>query len=895
MFAPRMKIALLLATTSSMFLFADGFRHTMCTKMEFECDHGKTCLPKRWLCDGENDCKDGTDEMLKNCGEKPDRDCSKTEFTCGNLKCLPEAWHCDGQDDCGDGSDELGCDRSCKDNEHTCGDGQCITDRWVCDGMSDCDDGSDEKNCAVTSSTTPGPADSGDAPYFFCAQGHRLPKSYKCDGDLDCIDGSDEKDCDPDTTPKEEDIFCQRGEFHCGASYCILQAWVCDGVADCHDAQDERNCPNKTCTELQFTCGSGECIPQHERCNGFPNCRDRSDEVSCEATKIDDAPLECNETTHFRCDSGACITRDKLCDLRDDCGNDQDESESLCGINECERNNGGCMHQCVDSREGYSCICNKGYRLIGKYSCEDINECEEIPGTCSQLCINTRGSFHCSCQQGYLRDPANYTRCKAAVGEAYLIFSHSYDIRSLRLRDYDMTSVVTDTRGATALDFHYARNQILWADHKEKTIFRADMSNTRRREIVVAEEEVSADGIAVDWIHSLIYYTDTRHFAVKLVSWDHKFTKTLVTENIGHPRAIAVSPMSGYVYWSDWGNEPKIERAGLDGSHREAIVKHPHVAWPNGITIDHSTDRLYWCDGRLNTISASKLDGSHVEVILFSTEVLRLPYSISVFEDRFYWTDWSRLALYSANKFNGGDVHNVSAGHMLESPKVVHVFHQYRQPKGINICESNPCSHICVRSIFGQRLCTCPDDYYLTNDNATCGQGTAPLLPVVTHEPIVSIDIHQNININSNNNEVSSNLPDVTAVIRTPVNRVVVETIMPVTAVEVIAAEVIAAEENIPHLGLILGIVLGILAGVALGFMLFVAYGRMKKPDIKRFRFHNPVYKKTTDDESDGRGFTIAQEQLFYNPTRDYGPPDPTLRLTEADDAPLTPEDSVGA
>lgn len=53
------------------------------------------------------------------------------------------------------------------------------------------------------------------------------------------------------------------------------------------------------------------------------------------------------------------------------------------------------------------------------------------------------------------------------------------------------------------------------------------------------------------------------------------------------------------------------------------------------------------------------------QVVLFSPSVLRLPYSITVFEDRLYWTDWSQLALYSANKFNGEDVRNVSAGHLV--------------------------------------------------------------------------------------------------------------------------------------------------------------------------------------------------------------------------------------
>ena len=32
--------------------------------------------------------------------------------------------------------------------------------------------------------------------------------------------------------------------------------------------------------------------------------------------------------------------------------------------NECENNNGGCDHICVDTYDGYCCMCRKGYHLI---------------------------------------------------------------------------------------------------------------------------------------------------------------------------------------------------------------------------------------------------------------------------------------------------------------------------------------------------------------------------------------------------------------------------------------------------------------------------------------------------------------------------------------------------
>ncbi|KAK7077185.1 hypothetical protein SK128_005539 [Halocaridina rubra] len=669
--------------------------------------------------------------------------------------------------------------------------------------------------------------------------------------------------------------ICRKNEFQCG-SYCIMKAWVCDGTEDCLNGEDEANCTE--CAANQFQCADKtQCIPKHQRCNARKDCNDGSDEAEC-PTPSPEQVAQCDAKTHYMCRTGRCILKNKLCDGTDHCGDNEDESEEVCGVNECERNKGGCTHKCIDTREGYYCACDNGYKLVGKYTCEDINECEEVSGICSQTCTNTIGGYHCSCLPGYLRDPGNYTRCKAADGgEAFLLFSHRYDIRSLRLRDRDMTSIVTDARGATALDYMFSTHQIVWSNNKENEIVRANLTTPAVREVLVRGERVSADGLAVDWIHDNIYYTDTGHFKIRMVTWDAQWTKTIVDEELGQPRAIVVSPLDGYIFWTDWGSNPKIERAGLDGSDRTPIIGSPHVYWPNGITIDHANNHIYWCDGKLNTIRRANLDGSQIEVILFSPSFLRLPYSITVFEDRLYWTDWSQLALYSADKFTGGDIANISAGHMLESPKVVHVYHAFRQPTGENVCKAHQCSHICVRSQTGEALCVCPDGLVLsTRDSRTCLDQDS--VELTTTESIEDQEIIRTTQAPKEEIEVPTLPP------RNPDdNSIYIPT----------AAEHKSALPGEPHVGMILGVALGSTVVLLLGIGVFILYWKSRQGNIKRFRFHNPVYRKTTDEEIDGGGFVIRQEDLLYNPTEyqyTEGPDIPDLPLKDDDNIPLAPK-----
>lgn len=54
-----------------------------------------------------------------------------------------------------------------------------------------------------------------------------------------------------------------------------------------------------------------------------------------------------------------------------------------------------------------------------------------------------------------------------------------------------------------------------------------------------------------------------------------------------------------WLYWTDWGADAYIGRAGMDGSNISAIIT-TKLEWPNALTIDYTTNKIFFADAHLN-------------------------------------------------------------------------------------------------------------------------------------------------------------------------------------------------------------------------------------------------------------------------------------------------------
>ncbi len=158
----------------------------------------------------------------------------------------------------------------------------------------------------------------------------------------------------------------------------------------------------------------------------------------------------------------------------------------------------------------------------------------------------------------------------------------------------------------------------------------------------------------------------------------------------------------------------------MGGNFRTVIVN-SSLATPSGLTLDYEDRMLYWADITLyvfliynalqqilycshflttpllplrDQIERATLNGENRQVIL---QGLPYPFSLTVFQQDVFWTDWTEKSIFRAGKDDGSDV-TVLARDLEHRPNDIHVFAASRQEECTSHCLqfNGGCSHICV-------------------------------------------------------------------------------------------------------------------------------------------------------------------------------------------------------
>ncbi|KAI5641104.1 low-density lipoprotein receptor repeat class B domain-containing protein [Phthorimaea operculella] len=303
-----------------------------------------------------------------------------------------------------------------------------------------------------------------------------------------------------------------------------------------------------------------------------------------------------------------------------------------------------------------------------------------------------------------------------------LLYSTASDIRVADMTKFTkVNTIIKGLEQGSAVDFLHRKDLICWSDQTAELIQCMTYNDTYSGDKVriVSEGLITPTGIAIDW-------------------------KVLFWSEVDLARAIAVVPTHGLMFWTDWGEIPKIERAGMNGdpSTRKVIIK-DDIFWPNGITVDYNNNLIYWVDAKLQFVDVIDFNGLNRERIVKGG--LEYPYALAFFDSKLFWTDWKTWSIHSWDISVPGSIKELIKSDPV--PVDIKVYDGSRQltPEADYPCKVNNggCSHLCLLAPNAPSyVCTCPTGVKLReNSNTTCHSGPQSLLLVAQRSLISKISL----------------------------------------------------------------------------------------------------------------------------------------------------------
>ncbi|XP_023232973.1 low-density lipoprotein receptor-related protein 1-like [Centruroides sculpturatus] len=349
--------------------------------------------------------------------------------------------------------------------------------------------------------------------------------------------------------------------------YSQVQKFKCICQEGFHFDNETRKCKvsllNK-CGSQDYQCADGTCIPEIFICDGQQDCiDDEFEERNCKTSCL---------YPHHSCDNGTkCINRQEICNGKYDCDDKSDEVER----------------------------CYYGISLIFSI---DIPPCKQW-GRCSQICHTFNTSYACDCKWGYTLSSDKFTCISKDPTKATLLLTTESEIIRYFLCNNSQITVLSGYSRITYVDYYHTSmaDLLFWVDTEKKKIFRGVLKDAAIESIhIIVEEGLGMiEGLCVDWIGHNLYWVDSEYHHIEVAKFDGSMRTSLI-DGVTRPKSIAVDPHVGFLFWADRSeNGSVIERSLTNGYQRHIIIQCAQNGWPTGITLDITTQYIYWVDSRL--------------------------------------------------------------------------------------------------------------------------------------------------------------------------------------------------------------------------------------------------------------------------------------------------------
>ena len=263
---------------------------------------------------------------------------------------------------------------------------------------------------------------------------------------------------------------------------------------------------------------------------------------------------------------------------------------------------------------------------------DSSNPCHRLGnGNCEQLCFSypqdadgadgggsgsSTSGRKCACSTGSL-----VSGRKCSVSPEYLVFATRTEIRSEHVTSDDDTSdfgkpfePVRNLTNVVGVDFDFDKKRIYYTQIQPKPKIAYMSAASPGKGTDVLADTINPEGIAFDWVHDKIYWTDSRNRSVYSMKTDG--TQIVDMAQVSRPRAIAVHPCKGLMFFTDWGRfgeSGKIYKTTMAGTMKEAIVS-TDLKQPSGLAIDYDEDMIYFTDAVREVIERVSINGTNRQV-----------------------------------------------------------------------------------------------------------------------------------------------------------------------------------------------------------------------------------------------------------------------------------------
>ncbi|XP_052273216.1 low-density lipoprotein receptor-related protein 2-like [Dreissena polymorpha] len=242
--------------------------------------------------------------------------------------------------------------------------------------------------------------------------------------------------------------------------------------------------------------------------------------------------------------------------------------------------------------------------------------------------------------------------------------------------------------------------------------------------------------IAVDWLSHTIYWTDSTYRWIAaapgaIEKMNNDIYKIIADTNLYYPDGITLDPLDGFLFWTDNGLHPKIERSDMAGRGRKTLITDGLIS-PISMETDIANKRIYWIDTVTENIESSKYDGT--DRVTLKRITLSTLFDLAIFRDVLAVTDVYNNRIMFFNTTNREKAASSIYLRTYITYNIATYFLESQPWRADDPCLDLNCTHMCITTSTGGE-CACAEGFVFNKSTNSCDENSK-----VSHRAMILTD-----------------------------------------------------------------------------------------------------------------------------------------------------------